>query len=151
MSDVFIPRPITGEEVVAEARRWLGTPYKQAGATREGVCCAGLPFGVGQALAQIPADARLPAHNPLTPSPRVVLQAVGEYSCPVPLADAQPGDVIVMSIGERPLGQHLAILSNVGLIQLFPARSICRVSEHHVDTLWAARMLSAHRYKGVIA
>lgn len=149
MSEAFTPRQITGEQVVEEARRWLGVPYKQAGASMAGTCCAGLPLGVGQALGQIPADARLPAHNPLRPSPRILQQALASYSRPIPLAEARPGDVIVMSVGERPLGQHLAILSDAGLIQLFPALSICRVVEHKIDSLWASRMLSAHRYRGV--
>lgn len=151
MGGEFTPREIRGADVVAESRRWLGVPYKQAGTTREGVCCAGLPFGVGKVLGQVPPDARLPAHHPLNPNPRIVLADVATYCTPVPLDEARPGDVIVMSVGERPLGQHTAIRSDVGLIQLFPALSIGRVAEHGLDPFWSSRMLFAFRFKGVTA
>lgn len=151
MGGEFTPREITGAEVVEEARRWRGVPYKPAGETLEGCCCAGLPFGVGKALGQIPADAKLPPHHPLNPSPRVVLGAVGEHCVPVELSAACPGDMLLMSVGERPVGQHIAFLSDHGLIQLFPAMSICRVTEHGLDPFWSARIMRAFRYRGVIA
>lgn len=149
MSDGFTPREITGDMVVREAHGWLGVPYKQAGATREGVCCAGLPFGVGKALGQIPAGAKVPAHNPLRPNPRVLVETVGAYGYEIPLGDARPGDVIVLSFEGRRLPRHLAIRTDAGLIQLFPAASIARVCAHGLDANWSSMMLAAYRYKGV--
>lgn len=149
MSEEFAPRVIAGETVVREARDWLGVPYKAAGTTRAGVCCAGLPFGVGKALGQIPADARLPAHNPVRPNPRVLVETVRLYSDEVALDEAQPGDVVVLSFEGRRIPRHLALLTGNGLVQLFPALSIKRVCEHSLDDAWRAMMLAAYRYKGV--
>ncbi len=149
MGGAFTPRVITGEAVVAEALRWVGVPYKQAGSTREGVCCAGLPFGVGKALGQIPRDAKLPAHNPLRPNPRVLVRTVGEYGVEVGRDAARPGDVVVLSFEERRIPRHLGILGGAGLIQLFPALSIPRVCEHGLDANWMKMILAAYRFKGV--
>jgi cell wall-associated NlpC family hydrolase len=149
MTEEFTPREITGADVVAQALLWRGVPYKQAGATREGVCCAGLPFGVGKELGQIPPGARLPAHNPLRPNPRVLVETVRSFGVEVALSEARPGDVVVLSFEGRRLPRHLAILTDAGMIQLFPAQSISRVCEHGVDAAWAAMMLTAYRFKGV--
>lgn len=49
--------PTTGEHIVAEARRWLRTPYHhQADVLGVGVDCAMLPVRVFSALGLIPAD-----------------------------------------------------------------------------------------------
>jgi cell wall-associated NlpC family hydrolase len=149
MSEEFTPRAITGADVVREAREWLGAPYKAAGATREGVCCAGLPFGVGKALGQIPPEARLPAHNPVRPNPRVLVETVRLYSDEVALDEARPGDVVVLAFEGRRVPRHLGILAGAGLVQLFPALSIRRVCEHSLDDYWRAMFLAAYRYKGV--
>jgi cell wall-associated NlpC family hydrolase len=149
MGEEFIPKEITGADVVEEALRWRDVPYKAAGSTREGVCCAGLPFGVGKALGQIPADARLPAHNPLRPNPRTLVETVGAYGREIPLIERRAGDVVVLSFEGRRIPRHLAILSRVGFIQLFPALSIGRVCEHGLDDAWREMMLAAYRFKGV--
>lgn len=145
----FKARRVTAEEVVAEARGWLGVPYKAAGSTREGVCCAGLPFGVGKALGQIPPGARLPAHNPLRPNPRVLIESVGAYGREVTLGEERPGDVVVLSFEGRRIPRHLGIIVPTGLIQLFPAASIRRVCEHSLDDAWRGMFFAAYRFKGV--
>ena len=145
----FTPREITGRKVVEEARSWLGVPYKPAGTTREGVCCAGLPFGAGKALGQIPLNAKLPAHNPLRPNPRTLLECVRLFGREVSEGPARPGDVVVLAFEGRKIPRHLAIVSDAGLIQLFPAMSIRRVCEHGLDPAWRAMILAAYRFKGV--
>ena len=42
--------PVTGEAVVAQARTWLGTPWRHQGRSPRGVDCAGLVVLVARAL-----------------------------------------------------------------------------------------------------
>lgn len=41
---------MTREEIVAEARRYIGTPWRRHGRTRHGIDCGGLPLVVGRHL-----------------------------------------------------------------------------------------------------
>jgi cell wall-associated NlpC family hydrolase len=152
MSDEFTPRPITGDEVVAAARAWLGVPFKHAGTTREGVCCSGLVLAVGKGLAQVPEGVTLPAHSPVRPSPRLFLR-MRDWGSVVPEGEGRPGDVVLMTHGGSRFVQHCAILSGLefglGLVHIFPAASIPRVSEHHMDDEWRRRVVLTLRYKGV--
>ena len=48
----FTPTPtqVSREDIVSEARMWVGTPWKHQGRTSYGIDCAGLPIMVGKAL-----------------------------------------------------------------------------------------------------
>lgn len=148
MTQDFTPAAISGADVVAAARTYLGVRFKHAGVTRDGICCSGLALAVGKELEQVPLDVQLPAHNPLRPNPRLFAQ-IALYAVPIERGGERPGDVVVMShSGSVP--QHVAFLSDVGVIQIFPALSIFRVAEHSLDDEWRRRFLAFYRYKGVM-
>ena len=108
---------MTRNEVVAEARTWIGTHFHhQAHIKGVGVDCAGLVRGVAMNLGILqPNFESLPrakefmayARNPNGAS---LMEACRLYMTEIDKADMQPGDVVVMSFDKHP--QHLAILGD---------------------------------------
>lgn len=50
MTEGKTPVVATRQDVVNEARGWLGTPWRHQGRTRQGIDCIGLPVVIGRAL-----------------------------------------------------------------------------------------------------
>ncbi len=107
---------MTGEEqraaIVAEATRWVGTPYcHQASRRGVGADCLGLIIGVWNALADTPLEltrqdrkswAQHAEGEPLIAGLRQFLQ-------PVAPANAQPGDILALRWRRQWPASHLAI------------------------------------------
>lgn len=91
----------TGEAIVAEARRWLATPYRhQADVLGVGVDCAMLPVRVFTALGLIPADVEPRPYAPdwhLHRSEEKYLGWVTRFADPVDTP--QPGDLVLFRFG----------------------------------------------------
>ncbi|GAA2448782.1 C40 family peptidase [Agromyces soli] len=88
---------VTGEDLVAEAKTWVGVPYVLGGNDRSGVDCSGL---VQQVLAKFGIDAER----------RVSLQT--DLGVEVPsMAQAQPGDLIITNNAD-----HVVIYAGDGMI-----------------------------------
>ena len=107
--------PLQGEDRSrAEARQWLGTPYRHQASLRGVGCdCLGLIRGVWRALH---------GEDPETPPPyrpdwaevggaEILLEALGRWLLPLPLAEARPGDVLVFRMEPGAVAKHCAILS----------------------------------------
>lgn len=144
----FSPRPITGAEVVACARGFLGTRFEHQGEAATGLDCSGLTLAVGKRLGQIPQSLRRPPYT-LRPSPGLFLW-FAELARPVPLDDARPGDILVMSHKTPNVARHVAFLTEIGLLHIHPSASINYVAEHSFDLEWTRRIMSAVRFKGVL-
>ncbi|GAB4511253.1 MAG: peptidase [Roseibium sp.] len=131
---------MTGEDIVAAARRWLGTPFHHQGRVRGvGVDCAGLVIGAARELGIMDIDVTGYGHRP---DDEEMERLVRAHLAEIPLAEAAPGDVLLILIDRRP--QHLAIRSDVGMIHAYaPAR---KVVEHRIDAVWAARIHAAFRF-----
>lgn len=90
-----------GEAIVAEARRWLRTPYHPMGdVLGVGVDCAMLPVRVFTALGLLPADVEPRPYPPdwhLHRSDEKFLGWVERFA--VPVDDPQPGDLALFKFG----------------------------------------------------
>ncbi|WP_372623411.1 hypothetical protein [Falsiroseomonas sp.] len=129
---------VTGVDVVAEARRWLGTPWRhQARLRGVGVDCGGLVVCVAQALG-LPVQDHPPGYARLPDG--VSLRACVESQCSR-LADLEPGAVLLMRWAAQP--QHLAIVSILpegwGMIHAWAG--IRRVVEHGLTPEWQERIV----------
>ncbi|GLU88355.1 C40 family peptidase [Agromyces sp. NBRC 114283] len=92
-----VAQGVTGEDLVAEAKTWVGVPYVLGGNDRSGVDCSGL---VQQVLAKFGIDAER----------RVSLQT--DLGVEVPsMAQAQPGDLIITNNAD-----HVVIYAGDGMI-----------------------------------
>jgi len=141
----------TQEQIVNQARTWLGTPFHhQARLKGVGCDCLGLVVGVvdelglkdknGQLLAGYDeiAYSKEPDGAYLTQKLTDLLDEVQE---------PQAGDLALFSVRDNP--QHLAILTDyeggLGMIHAYaPAR---RVVEHRLDADWNSRLVKVFRWQ----
>lgn len=132
-------------EVIAEARSWLKTPYQhQAMLKGVGVDCVGLVVAVGLATGVLDITpqqiARYAGYGRL-PNPR----KMGEYMRKhlIPVTDPQPGDIMWIQ-WRHDLPMHLAIITNAGMIHAFSDPK--EVVEHRINQQWRNRVNSYWRY-----
>lgn len=147
---------MTGADIVAEARCWLGVPFAHQGRSHAGTDCGGLVGGVALALGIVPADwwARSfdPAHGGYGRQPsNGQLRAICEsFMRCIEIDDALPGDVALMRFRAEP--QHLGILADYrhgGASIVHALASAGRVCEHRLSPLWRERICAAYRMPGV--
>ena len=145
---------ITREAIVAEARTWLGAPWRHQGWDRRLGCdCIGLVRGLGHALGQFdgaddnPDLAEFLGYS-RQPQPELMRRVLMQYFTPLPAPSAAlPGDVLWLRFAGDP--QHLAILLPGPHIihALEPARAVV---EHRFDERWTRRAVVSWRFAGVV-
>lgn len=144
---------ITPEQVVAEARTWIGTPYQhQARVKGVGVDCAGLLIGVARALGLVSPDfdvngyARLPDGWSLIESSERHMQRVER-------ADMRGGDAVAVRFDSGP--QHFGLLApyrHGGMSIIHAASKHARVIETRLlfgSGPRAMKLVGAYRLPGV--
>lgn len=141
---------------MAEARTWLGTPYRHQARTRGvAVDCIGLIGGVALALEisgaqEWAADATL--HNyARMPGTNLLTAGCSRFLDHIALTDAVAGDVLLFALEDVP--RHFAILSQRGpdrVIHAYASLSARRVVEQTLP-IAKARVLRAYRFRGIEA
>ena len=85
---------MTSEDIVAEARRWIGAPWRHQGRGPAGVDCIGLLIVVADALG-------VPHHDVQGYDRRAtgtrLLKAFAVDLDPLPFDEARPGDILVFA------------------------------------------------------
>jgi cell wall-associated NlpC family hydrolase len=142
------------EDVVAEARRWLRTPFvHQARKAGIGSDCGGLVGGVGVALGLLPPDfwqvfdAEFGGYA-RTPSKGTLRRICERWL--LPAETLQPGCVLLMQFKVEP--QHMGIaadyhLGGLSLIHAFEPSHM--VTVHRMSDEWRANVIAAYDYPGV--
>ena len=105
---------ITGEQFSAEAKRWIGTPYRhQASAFGAGTDCLGLIRGVWRALiGHEPEIIEAYTSDWLEPTgEEAVLTAANRWLIPKSLKSTSVGEVIVFRMRDGCVAKHLGITS----------------------------------------
>ena len=141
--------PITGVQIVAEARTWLGTPYVDRGRERgKEADCVGLIIGVGTALQQGQYLRRDYTRNPdPVRMGRDLMANLDEVSKSAP---RRLGDILWFKIRKQPT--HLALLGDYvygGFSLIHAYTTAGAVVEHRFDDKWQAKLYRVFRYKGV--
>ena len=144
----------TRAEIVAEARSWIGTPFRhQAHMKHVGCDCVGLVRGVCSTLGICPDDPwQLPGAEKYrgysrTPDGYSLMEACGQYMDRIPVDEARPGDVFVLKWAQHP--QHAGFFGNyvhggLSLIHAFSRGAKGDgVVEHRIDPTWRARICAA--------
>jgi NlpC/P60 family putative phage cell wall peptidase len=143
--------PDAGEEIVALARGWIGTPYRHQSSCRgAGTDCLGLLRGLwremlGEEPEPVPAytsDWSEPARS------EDLLAAAGRHLAAVEAADARPGDVVVLRMVEGGVAKHVGVLarSPMGHPTLIHAYSGHGVLESPLTPAWARRIAGVFRF-----
>jgi NlpC/P60 family putative phage cell wall peptidase len=146
-----------GEEIVAQARTWIGTPFHHQGRVKgKGCDCIGMVMG---AIAETGAHSRYRdlAGNPIPfnrfdythyaadPSSTKLAMTLDSHLTAIDERNIQPGDVLLFKIVRLP--QHVAIVGNhpMGGLSLIHAYSPARkVVEERYNQSWQARLVQAY-------
>jgi cell wall-associated NlpC family hydrolase len=161
---------ITNEQIVAQARTWLGTKYHHQGRLKKGAGhkggadCVGLVLGVADELGirDYRGEALLSSYDvanySILPKGQWMLKLVTDHIKRIPLKEADIGDVLIMRFTDDP--QHLGIMSDypqggpvregaqnkpTGLIHCY-SRSRCVVEQPLTEDTWKHRAVAAARF-----
>jgi cell wall-associated NlpC family hydrolase len=131
-------------EIVAEARKWLDTPFHHNGRVLgAGVDCYGVVEMVGRALGvEIPPNIRYSR----IPDESELLHYMNTYAVLVPRDQATEGDIAI--IPHQGAMRHMGILTDKGILHAWEPAG--RVVEHSIDKGWARLIRRVYAYPGVI-
>ena len=137
------------EAIVAEARTWLGTPYRhQASLKGVGADCLGLVRGVWRAvISEEPESA-----PPYTPDwaealgHETLLGAARRHMPEVALGRVRNGDVLLFRMALGAPAKHAAILSAPArMIHAYDGVAVC---ETHLTPWWRRHLAAAFAFPG---
>lgn len=149
---------ISGKDIVAEARTWLGTKYHHQGrlkksyASNGGVDCIGLIMGIATELRLVGADGKLLAEfdeTSYSPHPDGVRlkQFLDLHLKTIDTNQIKLGDVLLFKLFSHP--QHVGIASNyfsggIGIIHCYSGSG--QVVEHYLSAAWQKMLVAAYRF-----
>ena len=142
---------LTRTRIVAEARAWIGTPYRHQGSLRGVGCdCLGLVRGVWRALKGTEPEA-VPAYAPdwaEASGIETLAQAAARHLTPLddPAAFA-PGDVILFRWRTNLPAKHAAIVTTPAT--MVHAHDGASVAEVAIAPWWRRRLAYAFRFPDV--
>jgi NlpC/P60 family putative phage cell wall peptidase len=136
-------------QIVAEARRWIGTPYRhQASLLGVGCDCLGLVRGVWRAVVG-PEPEDLPPYPPdwAEGSGRdALIQAADRHLVPVPEGGFGPGDVLVFRLSPHGAARHLGVaVSETAMVHAHDGAVVAEVSLAG----WRRRIAGCWSFPGV--
>lgn len=136
--------------IIAEARSWIGTPYRhQASLKGVGCDCLGLVRGVWRALHGGEPE-RMPVYAPdwaEANGEERLAAAARRHLIEIAPADAQPGDVLLFRWRPHLPAKHAAIL--VSPDRMIHAHDGAAVAEVHCAPFWRRRVAFAFRFPDV--
>jgi NlpC/P60 family putative phage cell wall peptidase len=141
---------MTRSEIVAEARAWIGTPYRhQASVKGVGADCLGLVRGVWRVL----VGAEPEKAPPYTPDwaealgEETLLGAARRHLREIAISEAREGDVLLFRMGLGSPAKHAAIVSGPGrILHAYWGRAVC---ETRLVPWWERRIAAAFSFPGV--
>jgi NlpC/P60 family putative phage cell wall peptidase len=137
--------------IVAEARAWLGTPYRhQASLKGVGCDCLGLVRGVFRALHGAEPE-RVPPYAPdwaEAASDEPLAQAAARHLAVIGKDAADAGDVVLFRWRTGLVAKHAAILTT--RTTMIHAHDGAAVAEVALSPWWRRRLAFAFRFRGVL-
>lgn len=146
----MIAKHLTRAAIVAEARAWIGTPYRHQASRRQVGCdCLGLVRGVWRDLmGEEPETA--PAYAPdwaEAIAEERLAEAAARHLIAVPCGEAGPGDVVLFRWRASCVAKHAAIVASPAtMIHAHDGIAVCEVA---LSPWWRRRMAFAFRFPGV--
>jgi NlpC/P60 family putative phage cell wall peptidase len=146
--------PLTRSSIIAEARCWIGTPYRhQASLKGIGCDCLGLVRGVWRAVVGT-EPARAPPYSrdwAEASGEEAFARAARAHLIEIEPSQFQGGDVLLFRYAPRYPAKHAAIVSG-----LFPDHALmvhahdgAQVAEVAIAPWWRRRLAYAFRFPGV--
>lgn len=153
---------LTRQDIVAEARSWVGTPYRhQASLKGVGCDCLGLVRGVWRAVMGAEPE-RAPPYAPdwaEASGGEVLAQAAARHLIAVPFTPSHPspanggrlgwgpGDVLLFRWRANLPAKHAVIVTDVD--RMVHAHDGAAVAEVALAPWWRRRLAYAYRFPGV--
>ena len=137
-----------GEQVVAIAESWIGTPYRHQGATRGVGCdCIGLIRGIWRELHGVepePVPPYAPDWAERSGEERLLQAALRLFGPALPLSQAQPGDILLFRWRQDCAAKHAGIL--VAPDHFIHAYEQAAVIRSALVPSWRRRIAAVHRF-----
>jgi cell wall-associated NlpC family hydrolase len=139
---------VTRNDIIKEARGWVGVPFRHQGRTRRGVDCAGLVIEVARALGL--ADCNIRDYR-RTAAGYDFTDVFDTYMNKIPLDARQAGDVILFRFGR--FDCHCGIITDAarcGVVHAYQPAGVV-LDEHLSPQSELMRSISkAYRFRGVV-
>lgn len=134
-------------EIVAEARKYLGSPFRRHGRTLAGIDCGGLPLVVGRALGEILVDVGVSART-VPPGETLRMLEVNLVER-LPLS-VEPGSVAIFSLGATD-ARHIGLVGERqdGRLTLVHASARARKVVEEPLSIWLPRLVAAFDFRTV--
>ncbi len=134
-------------QILASARRWIGTPYRHQASCRGAGCdCLGLVRGIWREQVG-PEPRTVPPYTPdwaEQHGAETLLDAARLYFRETAIAAAAPGDVMLFRPHRDGPAKHCAILSAPGrIIHAYWGRAVAETS---LTPWWQRRCVTAFRF-----
>jgi NlpC/P60 family putative phage cell wall peptidase len=141
---------LTRAQIVAEARSWIGTPYRhQASLKGVGCDCLGLVRGVWRELIGTEPE-RAPPYAPdwaEASGDESLAAAAARHLAAVPLDQFTPGDVLLFRWRNHLPAKHAAIVTSPET--MVHAHDGAAVAEVALAPWWRRRLAYAFRFPGI--
>jgi len=138
---------VTRAAIVAEARRWLGTPYRhQTSVMGVGCDCFGLIRGVWRAFYGPEPEAVPPYSRDWgsVTGKEAMLDTARRHLIPIEKCALRPGDLLVFRIRRGTVAKHAGILTAEG--RFIHAQEHVPVSEVAFSTWWRRNVAAAFAF-----
>lgn len=136
-------------QIVAEARSWLGTPYHHQAALKGIGCdCIGLLKGIYAAfggVVDLPADYSPSWH--VHRAEERLREGLSRYGTEIPLLSARPGDILLFGIGKGPAAHGAVLIEPDIMIHAYAEAGAVIASR--LAGRWLAWRRSAFAFPGV--
>ncbi|HHC29834.1 MAG TPA: peptidase [Rhodobacterales bacterium] len=141
---------MTGAQIVAAARGWIGTPYVHQAARRGvGADCLGLVRGVWAEISGESPEV-VPPYTPdwsEATGAETLLDAARDRLIAVAPGAQSPGDILVFRMRRGAVAKHLGLLAETGEAATFiHAYSGHAVLESRLTAPWARRIAAIFRF-----
>jgi NlpC/P60 family putative phage cell wall peptidase len=140
----------TRAEIVAAARRWIGTPYlHQASLIHVGCDCLGLLRGVWRETMGVEPETPPPYTPDWSEALRAerLLDAAYRHFTPISVADFREGDVLVFRFRSHLPAKHVGIATS--RTHMAHAHSGASVTEAPIGAHWRKRIAAAFAFPDV--
>lgn len=140
---------LTRAAVEAEARCWIGTPYRHRASLKGvGADCLGLVRGVWRGCVGLEPEP-LPPYTPdwaEATRRETLADTARRHLLPLDPPQAAPGDVVLFRFRPHLPAKHAAILSAGGMIHAYDGVSVCETA---LTPWWRRRLAFAFRFPGI--
>jgi NlpC/P60 family putative phage cell wall peptidase len=143
--------PITPDLIIAEARSWIGTPYRHQASLRGVGCdCLGLVRGVWRALHGEEPE-RMPPYSrdwAEATARETLAEAGARHLVPIAREAMQAGDVLLFRWRAGLVAKHAAILTaDASMVHAHDGAAVAEVA---FAPWWRRRLAYVFRFPGVI-